>query len=257
MQIHPTAIVHSSVGLGEGVEIGPYAIVEEDVQIGDGTHIGSHAVVGSYTTIGCNCRIFPHAVIGMPPQDLKFKGEKTTLTIGDNTIIREFASLHRGTVEGGGETVVGADNFIMAYVHLAHDCHLGKHVIIANVANLAGHITVEDYAIIGGLTAIHQFVRIGAYAIVGGASGIPKDIVPYAMASGNRVQIQGLNLIGLKRHGFSEEDIKTLRSAYKLLFKSDLNTSQALEAIEEQGINGPVIDSLVNFIKNSERGICK
>ncbi len=257
MQIHPTAIVHSSAGLGKGVEIGPYAIVEEDVQIGAGSSIGSHAVVGSYTTIGSNCRIFPHAVIGMPPQDLKFKGEKTTLTIGDNTIVREFATLNRGTAEGGGKTVVGANNFIMAYVHLAHDCHLGKHVIIANVANLAGHITVEDYGIIGGLTAIHQFVRIGAYAIVGGASGIPKDIVPYAMASGNRVQIQGLNLIGLKRHGFSPEDIQKLKSAYKLLFNSNLNTSQALAAIQEQDITCPAVEYLVAFIKNSERGICK
>ncbi len=257
MQIHPTAMVHSSVCMGEGVEIGPYAIIEEDVEIGSGSSIGSHTVVGKYTAIGDNCRIFPHAVIGMPPQDLKFKGEKTTLVIGDNTVVREFATINRGTSEGGGRTVVGPHNFIMAYVHLAHDCHLGENVIIANAANLAGHIEVEDYAVIGGLTAVHQFVRIGAYAIVGGASGIPKDIVPFAMASGNRVQIQGLNLIGLRRHGFPVEDIKKLKQSYKLVFGSDLNTSQALEAIESQNIGCPAVERLVAFIKTSERGICK
>ena len=257
MRIHPTAIVHPGAELAQDVRIGPYAIVEEDVRIGAGSSVGSHALIGRYTAIGADCRIFPHAVIGMPPQDLKFKGEKTTLVIGDHTVVREFATINRGTGDGGGETVVGAHNFIMAYVHLAHDCRLGEHVIIANAANLAGHITVQDYAIIGGLTAIHQFVKIGEHAIIGGASAIPKDIVPYAMASGNRVQIQGLNLIGLKRRGFSEEDIKILRSAYKLLFNSGLNTTQALEAIREQGLRSPHIDKLVDFIKNSQRGICK
>lgn len=257
MQIHPTAVVSPKASLSEGVEIAPYVIIEDEVIIGAGSKIGSHAVVGKYTTIGCNCQIFPHAVIGMPPQDLKYKEEKTTLTIGDNTVIREFATLNRGTVGGGGQTVVGENNFIMAYVHLAHDCHLGKNVVIANSTGLAGHITVEDFAIIGGLTAIHQFVRIGAYSIVGGASGIPKDIVPFSMSSGNRVQIQGLNLIGLKRHNFPPEEITRLKQAFKLLFNSNLNTSQALEAIAVQVESSSAVTQLVDFVKNSERGICK
>jgi UDP-N-acetylglucosamine acyltransferase len=188
---------------------------------------------------------------------LKFKGEETRLTVGDHTVIREFTAISRGTAEGGGETVIGEHCYIMAYAHVAHDCRLGKQVILANAATLGGHITIEDHAIVGGLTPVHQFVRIGAYAMVGGGSGVGKDIVPYAMASGNRAKIYGLNIIGLKRHGFSAETIKKLKQAYKLLFHSQLNTIQAVEAIEAQLGGCPEVDYLLDFIRASQRGICK
>jgi UDP-N-acetylglucosamine acyltransferase len=255
--IHKTAMVHPRAEIGTGVSIGPYAIIGERVRIGDKSSIGAHAVIDKNTKIGRHCQIFPHAMVGTTPQSLKFKQEETWLKLGDHTVIREFATLSRGTAEGGGETLIGSNCFIMAYAHVAHDCRLGNHVILANAVTLAGHITVEDYAIVGGVTPVHQFVRIGAYAMIGGGSGVGKDIVPYAMASGNRARIYGLNIVGLKRHGFSSETIKKLRLAYKLIFYSTLNTTQALKAVKTQITDCPEVDYLLNFIKGSKRGICK
>jgi UDP-N-acetylglucosamine acyltransferase len=257
LEIHPTAIVHPSAKIGEGVRLGPYVIINEGASIGDHTSIGAHAVIDQGTQIGRHCQIYPQAILGSAPQSVKYKGEKTFLKIGDHTVIREFTTISRGTPEGGKETVIGDNCFIMAYAHIGHDCRLGKEVIMANAATLGGHVTIEDYAIVGGLTPVHQFARIGAYAMVGGGSGVGKDIVPYAMASGNRAKIYGLNIIGLKRHGFSSETIKKLRQAYNLIFFSQFNTAQALEAIEDQIKGCPEVDYLVKFIRGSQRGICK
>lgn len=257
LEIHSTALVHPLAKIGEGVGIGPYAVIAEGVRIGDYTSIGAHTVIESGTQIGRQCQIYPHAVVGSIPQSLRFKGEESQLRIGDHTVIREFTTINRGTREGGGETIIGPHCLIMAYVHVAHDCRLSDHVILANAATLGGHITIENYAIVGGLTPVHQFVRIGAYAMIGGGSGVGKDIVPYAMASGNRTKIYGLNTVGLKRHGFTAETIKKLRLAYKLLFHSQLNTTQAVEAINARIRGCPRVDYLLDFIRASQRGICK
>lgn len=257
LKIDPTAIVAPGAVLGEDVSIGPYAVIGKDVRIGSRTRIGSHAVIEGWTEIGEGCQISPHALIGTPPQDLKYKGEKTFIQIGEGTIIREFATIHRATTGFSGRTVLGKNNFIMAYAHVAHDCLLGDHVILANLATLAGHVEIEDYAIIGGLSAVHQFVRVGRYAMVGGCSGVLKDIPPYVKAQGNLAKLYGLNTVGLRRHGFSPETIRELKKAYRLLFLSGLNTSQALERVEKEVEPCPEVEHLVAFIKSSKRGICK
>lgn len=257
LKIHPTAIVAQRAVLGEDVSVEPYAIVGEDVKIGSGTWIGAYAVLEGWTEIGENCQIHHHAVIGSPPQDIKYRGEKTLVQIGDNTIIREFATINRATTGFGGRTVLGKGDFIMAYAHVAHDCLIGNHVIMANLATLAGHVEVEDYAIIGGLTAVHQFVKIGKYAIVGGCSAVLKDIPPYVKAQGNRAKLYGLNTVGLHRHGFSPDTMRRLKEAYRILFQSGLNTSQALERVEREVKPCPEVEYLIAFIKSSKRGICK
>lgn len=257
IEIHPTAVVHPKTEIGVGVKIGPYVIIAEGVSLGDNTCIGAHTVVEQGTQIGKHCQVFSHSVLGGVPQSLKFEGGDTSLIIGDHSVIREFTTISRGTADGGGKTVIGEHCFIMAYAHIAHDCCLGKHVVVANAATLAGHIIVEDYAVIGGLSPMHQFVRIGAYAMLGGATGVVKDIVPYAIASGHRARIYRLNIVGLKRHGFSTETIKKIRHAYKLLFHSHLNTTQATEAIKDQIKGCPEVDHLLAFIKGTKRGICK
>ncbi len=257
VQIHPTAIVDPLAQIGTNCKIGAYSIIEQGAVIGDNTTVDRYTTIEKGTHIGKNCRIFSHTILGGAPQSLKYKGEKTRLTIGDNSIIREFVTISRGTPEGGANTQIGSNCFIMAYAHIAHDCKLGDYVVLANAATLAGHVRVYEHAIIGGITPVHQFVRIGAYAMVGGASGVGKDIVPYAIASGNRAKIYGLNIIGLKRHKFSSDTIKKLNSAYKLLFYSQLNTAQALEKIEDQIKDCQPVDNLVGFIKESTRGICK
>ena len=207
MEIHPTAVVADSAVIGEGAKIGPYVVIGEETSIGEETVIGSHSVIDNYTTIGAGCRIHPHAVVGGPPQDLKYGGEKTFLKIGDNNTIREYTTLNRGTAEGTGETIIGNNNYFMAYSHVAHDCRIGNHTIFANSATLAGHILIEDHVIIGGLTPIHQFTRVGKYAIIGGSSAVSQDIVPFALASGDRAKIYGINKVGLKRYGFSKETL--------------------------------------------------
>jgi UDP-N-acetylglucosamine acyltransferase len=257
MNIHPAAIISPDAQLEEGVEIGPYAIIGSDVKIGKNTIIGPHAVIDNFTHIGEGCHIFQFCSIGAPPQDLKFSGEKTRVVIGNNNTIREFVTIHRSTTADIGVTQIGDNNMIMAYCHVAHNCKLGSHIVMANAATLAGHIHVEDFAIVGGLTAVHQFSRIGAHSIIGGASAVPKDIPPYMMASGNRVKLYGLNLIGLKRRKFSENTIKALKEAYRIIFRSDILLETALKKVEAEVEDCPEVRHIVNFIRESKRGVCR
>jgi len=257
-KVHPTAIVHPSCELAEGVEIGPYSIIGEDVKIGENTWIGSHVVIDQGTVIGKNCQIFHHASIGTPPQHIRYQGEKTRVIIGDNSVIREFVTIHRGTSFGGGLTKVGNSNFIMAYAHVAHDCQLGDFVIMANAAQLAGHVTVGDHAIIGGVAAVHQFVRIGKFAFIGGATAVPKDIPPYVTASGIRAKLYGINVTNLKRNGFSDEVIRALRKAYKILFRSSKPLKGCIEEIKNSELFAyPEVKDLVEFLEGSKRGITR
>ncbi|MCF8067000.1 MAG: acyl-ACP--UDP-N-acetylglucosamine O-acyltransferase [Desulfobacterales bacterium] len=255
--IHETAIIHPDTEIAEGVEIGAYSIVGEKVSIGAGTKIGPHVVIDSFTDIGQNCHIFQFAAIGAIPQDLKFAGNKTYVKIGKNTTIREFVTIHRGTKAGGGITVVGEENLLMAYTHIAHDCKLGKGVILSNNATLAGHILVGDYATIGGLVAIHQFTQIGDYAFIGGKSAVVKDVVPFMIAAGDRAKLHGLNSVGLKRHGFSIQTISELKKAYRIIFRIGLTLNEAFERVKADVEQIPEVVNLINFIKNSERGITR
>ncbi len=256
--IHPTAIVDPKADIGEGVEIGPYSIIQEDVVIGEGTRVGPHVFIGRGTRIGKECQIFQFASIGEGPQAMIYKGEKTSLLIGDHNIIRECVTLNRGTVQGGGKTVIGNGNLFMAYSHVGHDCTLGNHVILANSAALAGHILLEDHATIGGLSAVHQFCRVGAYAFVSGMTGIAQDLPPYMLASGNRARLFGLNTVGLKRFKFSETAVKALKRAYRILFRSSLTLEKALNQIREDEISKvPEVQHLLQFIQETKRGICR
>ncbi len=257
MNIHSTAIVAPDAELGEGVEIGPYSIIGKEVKIGRHTIIGPHAVIDDFTQIGENCHIFQFASIGAPPQDLKFAGEKTSVVIGNFNTIREFVTIHRSTTADIGVTVIGDHNLIMAYCHVAHNCKLGNNIVMSNGATLGGHTHIEDYAIIGGLTGVHQFSRIGAHCIVGGASGVNKDVPPYTTAAGNHAKLFGLNLIGLKRRGFSEETINALKKAYRILFRSHLLLNAAIEKVEAEVEDFPEVRHFVKFIKESERGVCR
>jgi UDP-N-acetylglucosamine acyltransferase len=254
-EIHPTALVDPAARLGEGVTVGPYSIIEGQVEIGPDTRIGPHVVIRDSTTIGSRCRIFQFAVLGEIPQDLKFKGEESRLVIGDDNTIREFATMHRGTAGGGGVTTVGQGGLFLAYTHVAHDCHVGNGVIMSNNATLGGHITVEDYANLGGLSAVHQFCRIGRYAFIGGCSAVHRDVPPYAMVYGNRAKIVGLNLVGLKRAGFSAADLQALSRAFDLLFLSDLKQKEAIEQVRRECPDNPGIEHLLHFLETSERGL--
>src|SRR4030066_1773388 len=218
--IHPTALLDPKAEISEGVEIGPYSVIEKDVFVGEGTRIGPHVVIREGTHIGKGCQIFQFASIGEAPQGIFYRGEKTSLYIGDQNIVREFVTLHRGTTKGGGKTVIGNDNFFMAYSHVAHDCQIGNQVVLANGATLAGHIVIEDYAVIGGLSAIHQFCQVGTHAFISGLTGVSLDIPPYMLASGSRAKLFGLNTVGLKRYHFSEETVKVLKKAYRIIFRS-------------------------------------
>lgn len=257
--IHATAIIDPSAQLAETVEVGPYAIIGKHVTIGAGTSVGAHAVIGDWTAIGTNNRIFPQASVGAPPQDLKYKGEECWTRIGDNNMVREFATIHRGTVTGHGETVVGSGNLFMAYSHVAHDCRIGNGIVMANVATLAGHVTVEDNVILGGLVAVHQFATVGAYSMIGGGTLVGQDIPPYMIAtSGKRdAKLRGLNLIGLKRRGFSDEAISNLKKAYKTLFMAGLKQDEAIAKIRSEISGCAEVDNLLAFIERSERGICR
>lgn len=257
MNIHPTAIIHPGAELEDEVTIGPYSVIGEKVRIGKGTEISAHVVIEGSTEIGANCKFSQFSSIGAVPQDLKFKGEDTRVIIGDNNIFREFVTVHRATTKGGGKTVIGNNNYLMAYVHIAHDCFIGSNVIMANNATLGGHIVIEDHAIIGGLTGIHQFVKIGAYALVGACSAVSQDVPPYMIAVGNRSKLYGLNVVGLKRNKFSGETIRLLKSAYNMLFRSKLTLHEALEKVEEEIKDSKEVKQLVEFIRNSERGICR
>ncbi|MGZ3539283.1 MAG: acyl-ACP--UDP-N-acetylglucosamine O-acyltransferase [Thermodesulfobacteriota bacterium] len=256
--IHPTATIDPKAEISKGVEIGPYSVIEKGVSIGEGTKIGPHVVIREWTEIGKGCHIFQFASIGEAPQFSGYRGEKTFLRIGDRNIIREFVTLHRGTVKGGGRTVIGNDNFIMAYAHVAHDCQIGNQVVMANGATLAGHILIEDYAIIGGLTAIHQFCRVGAFAIIGGLSGILLDIPPYTKAQGVRARLYGLNTVGLKRANFSEEALRALKKAYRIVFRSALTLEKAMRKLAEDEISQtPEVQHFLQFIQGSKRGISR
>ena len=257
MTIHPTAIVSHEAHLEEGVEIGPYSIIDGDVHIGKNTIIGPHVIIKARTDIGEGCHIFQFCSIGEIPQDLKFKGEETRVIIGNYNTIREFVTVHRATSADIGITIIGNHTLLMAYSHVAHNCKLGNYIVMSNAANLAGHVHLEDYAIIGGLTGIHQFTRIGAYCFIGGASAVIKDIPPFVIASGNFAKLYGLNLIGLKRRGFKEEVINALKEAYKIIFRSSLLLSVAIEKVKQEVDDIPEVRQFIEFIQNSERGISR
>ena len=257
MNIHSTAIISPDAQLEEGVEIGPYVVIGSDVKIGKNTIIGPHTVIDNFTHIGEECHIFQFCSIGAPPQDLKFSGEKTRVVIGDFNTIREFVTIHRATTADIGVTIIGNHNLLMAYCHVAHNCKLGDRIVMANVATLAGHVHVEDYAIIGGLTAIHQFSSIGAHCIIGGASAVVKDVPPYTMASGNHAKLFGLNIVGLKRRNFSEETIKALKNAYRIIFRSNLLLETALKKAQDEVEDVPEVRHFIKFIQESKRGTCR
>lgn len=254
--IHPTAIIHEKAELGENVTIGPFTTVGPAVRIGDGTSIGTCVLIDGETTIGANSRIYHGAAIGNPCQDLKYRGERTFVRIGDRVTIREYATINSAT-GAGQSTVVGSDVLLMAYAHVAHNCVIGNHVIIANAVNLAGHVHVHDFASIGGLTPVHQFVRIGEYAFIGGGSRIPQDVPPFLKVAGSPTRVYGLNAVGLTRRGFTAAQRALLKKAYTILYRSDLNVSQALERIGAELPAADEITLFVDFIKGSERGIIK
>jgi UDP-N-acetylglucosamine acyltransferase len=251
--IHPTAVVDPSAELAPGVSVGPYAILGPGVVVGAGTQIGPHAYLVRDTVLGTECVIGKSALLGGDPQDLKYEGEETRLVIGDRTTVREFATLHRGT-RAAGVTQIGDDCLIMAYAHVSHDSVIGNHVILSNAVQMGGHVSIEDYAIIGGLCALHQFIRIGTHAMVGGASRVPKDIPPYTRAAGSPCRLYGLNSVGLQRRGFSDEARRELKRAYRTLFASKLNLSDAVEALR-RGPLTPEAERLVAFVETSERGV--
>lgn len=254
--IHPTAIIYDGAQVAPDAEIGPYAVIGANVKIGSGTTVGPHAVIDGWTEIGKNNRIFAMASVGAVPQDLKYKGEETYLRIGDGNTIREFATINLGTVTGDGETTIGNNNLFMAYSHVAHDCHIGNNVIMANSATLAGHITVEDFANIGGLSAVHQFTRIGAHCMIGGGTLVGRDVPPFTIAAtGNKrdAELRGVNLIGLKRRGVSDEAISSIKKAY-MVFTSDLKVPEALEKIKAEVAQTAEVAQFVAFIEASQRG---
>ena len=253
-EIHPTAIVHPNARIGAGTVVGPYVTIGEHVTIGRNCRIGASTVIDGVTAIGDGNEIFPMASVGLVPQDLKFGGEPTRVVIGDRNVIREFVTIHRGTAGGGGLTTIGHNNLLMAYTHIAHDCHIGNGTIFGNGATLAGHVLVEDHANVGAFSGVHQFCRVGRYAFIGGYSVVTKDALPFAKTVGNRARIYGINTIGLIRHGFSQDTIVQLRRAYRHLLHS--NTSRALAQIErDQALQAPEVRYVVEFIRSSRRGV--
>lgn len=256
VEIHSTAIIGKKVELGENVTVGPYTIINNDVKLGSNVKIGSHVLIDSGTEIGAGCKIYNGAVLGSNPQDLKFEDEKTFLTVGNNTTIREFATLNRGTTHSYF-TRIGENCLLMAYSHVAHDCQLGNNVVLANSVNLAGHVIIEDFVGIGGLTPVHQFVKIGTQSFIGGGYRIPKDVPPYIMAMGEPLKFAGLNKVGLVRRGFSEYTLRDLSRSYKILYRQNNTKNQAIEILSDKYSKVPEIMHLVEFLKNSERGIIR
>lgn len=253
--IHQTAIVDRGAEIAQDVEIGPYCIIGNKVTIKSGTRMAAHVTVDGPTDIGENCAIHPFAALGGPPQDLTYHGEDTRCIIGSGNTIREYVTINRGT-QSSGSTVIGNNNFIMAYSHIAHDCRVGNNTIMANCATLAGHVHMDDFAIMGGLAAAHQFCRIGKFAFISGLTGVPKDVPPFMMAAGNRARLYGLNVVGLERKGFTKEEITMLKRAYRILFRSALPLEKSLKMIETE-LPGERVRELVDFIRSSERGICR
>jgi len=255
--IHPSSVIHPRARLGEAVSIGPFCRIGENVTIGDRCVLDSHVVFEGPTTIGSDNRFYPFCVIGVAPQDLKYAGEETFLTIGSHNTFREYVNVHRGTKGGGGHTRVGSHNFLMAAAHVAHDCTLGDEIIMANAATLAGHVVVEDHATIGAYSGVHQYCRVGRYGYVGGYTVITKDVLPYSKTVSDRnTQAYGPNTIGLERKGFTPEQIASIKGAFRLLLQSKLNTSQAVAAIREK-CPTPEVEVLLKFIETSERGVIK
>ena len=260
MNIHPSAVIDPGAELDSSVRVGPYAVIEKGVRIGADTEICSHCVLSGATSIGAGNRIGPFAMIGAPPQDLHYKGEETRVEIGDHNVIREYVSVHRGTVAGRGITTVGNHNLLMAYVHVAHDCLVGDHVIMANAATLGGHVTVQDRVTLGGMVAVHQFSRVGEYAYIGGMSGLSKDVPPYVIASGIRggLRATGINKIGLRRAGFDAEDIKQLHRAFKIIFRDqELLLADALAKAETEMGDCEPVRRLVHFFREAKRGVVR
>jgi UDP-N-acetylglucosamine acyltransferase len=254
--IHPTAVVHHGAEIGTGTVIGPFAVIGPRVKLGPGCKVGASAVVDGWTEIGANTEIFPFASIGLIPQDLKFRGEETRLVVGEHNIFREFVTIHRGTRGGGGVTTIGDRNVFMAYVHIAHDCHVGNDTIFGNMATLGGHVTIEDFASVNAGSGVHQFCRVGRHAFIGGYSVVTKDALPFARTVGNRARIYDLNTIGLKRRGFPPETVQKLKRAFRYLLQSKLNTTRALQQIQQdRTLACAEVQYLLDFIRTSERGV--
>ncbi len=254
--ISPLASIHPEAKIGENVEIGPFVFIDKDVEIGDGCIIDASATICQYTKLGKNCHVFPSAVIGAIPRDLKFHGEVTWTIIGDNCVLREFVTVHRGTFSKG-QTVIGNNNLIMAYCHVAHDCVLGNNIIMSNTTQLAGEVEVDDFAIVGGGTLVHQFSHIGSHVMIQGGSKINKDVPPFAIAAREPISYCGINSVGLNRRGFTPEQIHTIQEVYRIIYNSGLNTTQALAKVEAEMPASPERDMIVNFVKASPRGIIK
>ncbi|OIP38000.1 acyl-[acyl-carrier-protein]--UDP-N-acetylglucosamine O-acyltransferase [Candidatus Desantisbacteria bacterium CG2_30_40_21] len=254
--IHPTAIIHPEAQLGEGVTVGPFAVIGERVKIGHGSQIGAHAILTNWTTIGMNCEIHAGVVIGDNPQIKGYKHEESYVIIGNNNVIREYVTIHRGWHKNDA-TRIGNDNFFMANVHIAHDCQIGDNIVMANYATLGGHVVVEDNAFISGLVGIHQFVRIGRFAMIGGCSKVVQDVTPYALVDGHPAAVSGLNMVGMRRAGISSQTRGTLKKAYHILYHSNRNTNQALSLIRNEMEMTPELEHLVGFVETAKRGICR
>ena len=254
--IHPSAVVSESARLGENVTIGPYCVIGDEVEIGDGSIIGPHAVIEKWTSLGRECRVYQFASVGAAPQDLKFKGERSFTIIGDRTTIREGATIHRATGEDN-ETRIGNDCLLMAYIHVAHNCTLGNHVIMSNLASCAGHATVEDRVVIGGMAGVHQFVKIGRNAMVGGMSKLVQDVVPYTIVDGHPAKVVGLNNVGISRAGIPLESRRLIKKAYKILYRSGLSLPEAIAVIEQEVDSCEEVEHFLRFLRNAERGICR
>jgi UDP-N-acetylglucosamine acyltransferase len=253
-RIHPTAIVSPDAQLGGDVEIGPFAIVGESCVVGDGSAVAARATLERNVTLGANVHVGSGSILGGPPQDVKYRGEPTTVEIGDGTVVREYTTINRGTTQSF-KTTVGKNCFVMSYVHLGHDCHVGDGVVLVNGVQLAGHVTVEDRAIISGLTAVHQFVRIGRFSFIGGCSRVAQDVPPYTRAVGNPIKLYGLNSVGLRRNNFSDETLRELKRAYRLFFRSELNLTQALQRAEAELQPMPEVQEFVRFVSETNRGV--
>ncbi|MCE2502578.1 MAG: acyl-ACP--UDP-N-acetylglucosamine O-acyltransferase [Chlorobi bacterium] len=254
IEVSNLAVVSPNANLGEGVKIDPFVVIEDDVEIGDGTHVKSHAHIYSGSKIGCECQVFNGASIGAVPQDLKFGGEPTEARVGDRTIVREYATIHRGTLVTG-RTSVGSDCLLMAYTHIAHDCAVKDHVILANGVQLGGHVGIDDWAIIGGLTGVHQFEKIGKHAMVGAGFRVMKDVPPYALAGNEPLGFSGVNVIGLKRRGFTSETIERIRDAYRIIYQAGMNIGDGVRAVDELFAGDQEIEEITSFIRRSERGV--
>ena len=258
MNIHPTAIVDPSAKIPASCSIGPYCTVGAGVEMGENCELVSHVVLGGPSRFGTDNKIYPFAVLGMDPQDITYAGEPTRLEVGDHNVIREYVTITRGTAKGGGVTHIGSHVLIMAYTHIGHDCFIGDHVMLVNAATLAGHVTVEEWAVVGALCPVHQYVRVGAHAYVGGGTTLTRDVLPYSMTSAERdTHAYMLNKVGLQRRGFSGERIARLHHAFKVLLASKLNTSQALEQLRSEGAQGDDVEALLRFVESSQRGIIK